>query len=166
MPFWTASKPLEANVRQQALAWIAWLFAVPVESLNDSQRLGLDLKPAPKSFYRSETIEVLIEDITDLEKALKETVLTGSSEFTVGDFCGLVERSNQVDPVTCRRLLHSWNKHVILDSKAPLRQLIFVIGISAWRSLLRIHWKVFVFEVFRDAFGVFGFDLFSVLVSS
>jgi hypothetical protein len=121
---------LESRVAQQTLAWIAWLFAVPVESLDYSKRFGLELRPSSKSFYGAETLDVLTEDVVDIERALKEKVLTEGSEFTVGDFCGLVERLQQVDPKGCQRLLRSWNKIITIDNKPVWRRLVFkMVGI-------------------------------------
>jgi len=66
----------------------------------------------------------------DIERALKEKVLTKGSEFTVGDFCGLVERLHRVNPKGCQRLLRSWNKIIALDNKPAWRRLVFkTVGI-------------------------------------
>jgi hypothetical protein len=121
---------LEPRVDQQALAWVAWLFGVPIESLNRSQRFGFDLKPASRSFYGRETLDVITDDIVDIERALKEKVLKENAEFTVGDFCDLIERLQRQDPKGCQRLLRSWNKIITIDEKPTWRRLLFkTVGI-------------------------------------
>ena len=109
---------------------MAWLFGVSVESLDRSQRLGVDLKPSSKSFYGRETLDVIADDVVDLEKALREKALKDDVEFTVGDFCNLVERLQRQDPKGCQRLVRSWNKIITIDKKPAWRRLLFkTVGI-------------------------------------
>jgi hypothetical protein len=114
-----------SSVVQQTLSWVAWLFRVPVASLDNSKKFGLDLKPSPESFYGKETLDVVTEDVMDMEKALKEVVLEKTTSLTVGDFCGLVERLNKVNPAGCQRLLRSWQRIVIVDKKPKWRRMLF-----------------------------------------
>jgi hypothetical protein len=109
---------------------VARLFGVSVESLDRSQRFGLDLKPSSKSFYGRDTLDVITDDIVDIEKALKENVPKDDGEFTVGDFCELIERLQRQDPKGCQRLLRSWNKIITIDRKPAWRRLLFkTVGI-------------------------------------
>src|SRR5438045_1774313 len=89
---------------------LAWLFRVPIESLDYAKRIGLDLRPSAGSFYGKETFDVLIDDVDDIRRALKEKESQKRSQLTVGDFCALVERLADVKPDSCKRLLRSWER--------------------------------------------------------
>ena len=112
-------------VSRVALSWLAWLFHVPVESLDYSKRIGSDLKPSAGSFYGDETFDVLIEDVDDIKKALEQAGLRKESELTVGDFCGLVERLDEVNPDSCKRLLRSWERIMTRDKRPKWRRMLF-----------------------------------------
>src|ERR1039457_547846 len=116
---------MELPVVRQTLAWVAWLFRVPVESLDYSKKMGSDLKPSPESFYGVATLDVVTEDVIDMKKSLKADVLRKESGLTVGDFCGLVERLHEMNPVGCQRLLRSWKKIMVIDKQPKWRRFLF-----------------------------------------
>ena len=90
----------------------------------------MELKPTSRSFYGLETLDVVMEDFSDMEKALKKNGLQNESELTVGDFCGAVERLQIENPEACRRLLNSWARIIVIDGKPKWRRLLFkTIGI-------------------------------------
>ena len=115
----------ETSVVRQTLAWLSWLFRVPVETLDYSKKFGSDLKPSSESFYGRKTFDVVTEDVMDLETSFKLEVLRKGSAFTVGDFCGLVVRFHNTDPVGCQRMLKSWNRTMAIDEKPKWRRLLF-----------------------------------------
>jgi hypothetical protein len=119
------SENVESSVVQETLAWLSWLFRVPVETLDFSKKFGTDLKPSAESFFGKETFDVVAEDVTDLEKFFRIELLGKGSAFTVGDFCGLVARLNNADPVGCRRMLKSWNRIMMFDKKPKWRRFLF-----------------------------------------
>ena len=116
----------DGSVTEQTLLWVAWLFRVPIESLEYSKRFGSDIRPSSASCYGLETFDVLAEDITDLEKVLK---LPAEREYTVGGLCKLVERLNEIDPMACQRLLASWQQITSHETKPKWRQIFRLIGV-------------------------------------
>lgn len=116
---------IDSPVVQQALSWLSWLFCVPVQALDSSKKFGPDLKPAPEAFYDHEAVDVLAADICDMQKRLKEKAIRNESTFTVGDFCGLVLRLQNADPVGCQRLLKRWGRVMGVDKKPRWRRYFF-----------------------------------------
>jgi hypothetical protein len=117
----------KGSAAQVALRWLAWLFDLPIESLQHSKKIGVDVQPSAHAFYGKGTFDVVMEDVDDIVKALDGIELQIESGLTVGDFCNLVERLDKEKPKSCERLLRSWQRIMSVDQQPRWRRLLFKV---------------------------------------
>jgi hypothetical protein len=121
---------IEFSASEHAIRWLSWLFRVSLTTLAPSQVIGRDLTPSPRSFYKGQTIDLIVDDVLDMRKLLNCGRSSLNESLTVADFCHLARRIRETNPAKYQRIVRSWERMIGLDKEPKWRRLLFkVVGI-------------------------------------
>ena len=98
---------LGAEIRQWALQRIAWIFSIPVESLQSQWIFGVELKSSFRSDFRRNEYDHLSDDIHDVaDRANHRLFAEGMLMIrSVGDYCQLMVHQARANPSLVRDVL-------------------------------------------------------------
>ncbi len=98
---------LEKTIRDRALVRLAEVFQVPVSSLGDEFRFGVDLKASFVSDFRRNELDLIHDDIHDVaDKSIAKELRSERLIIrTVGDYCAYMVRCSGTKPKDVAKVL-------------------------------------------------------------